>query len=89
MVDVATPAPDDFSKNVRMKFSAASIKAGIQKPPAPVEAWLAYFSAGDYWIVRLRPSQTMRISTAQRLGAKRPEWEKEHDGDCARFCDLP
>jgi hypothetical protein len=27
MVDVATPAPDDFSKNVRMKFSAASMKA--------------------------------------------------------------
>jgi hypothetical protein len=30
MVDVATPAPDDFSKNLRMKFSAASMKVGIQ-----------------------------------------------------------
>jgi hypothetical protein len=30
MVDVATPAPDDFSKNVRMEFFAASMKAGIQ-----------------------------------------------------------
>jgi hypothetical protein len=30
MVEVATPAPDDFSKNVRMEFSAASMKADIQ-----------------------------------------------------------
>jgi len=30
MVDVATPAPDDFSKNVRMELFAASMKAGIQ-----------------------------------------------------------
>jgi hypothetical protein len=30
MVDVATSAPDDFSKIVRMEFSAASMKAHIQ-----------------------------------------------------------
>jgi hypothetical protein len=30
MVDVATPAPDDFNKIVRMEFFAASMKAGIQ-----------------------------------------------------------
>jgi hypothetical protein len=29
MVDVATLAPDDFSKNVRMELFAASMKAGI------------------------------------------------------------
>jgi hypothetical protein len=30
MVDVAPPRPDDFSKNVRTEFFAASMKAGIQ-----------------------------------------------------------
>jgi hypothetical protein len=30
MVDVTTPGPDDFIKNVRMEFFAASMKAGIQ-----------------------------------------------------------
>jgi hypothetical protein len=30
MIDVATAAPDDFIKNVRMEFFAASMKAGIQ-----------------------------------------------------------
>jgi len=71
MIDVATP-PLMISARI----------CGWSSPPRPWTrhpvtagargAWLAYFSAGDYWIVRLRPSQTMRISTARRLGAKRP-----------------